>query len=326
VSLAQRRLRSDDGLRAAYVVFALLRATAHVSTDRELTVHLNALIGIGYRSAISGWTHAHLDRFDVLEITVDHLIHGSASQREEIFGLVGRIPLTAHGVGLSIGTDVPLDLAYLDQVAAIVERLEAPAYSEHLAFTRVPGRDLANLLPLPKTEEVAEQVIAKVRAVQSIISVPFLLENITYIFEWPDSRMSDAEFLNLICRETGAGLLLDVENVYLNSQNHRFDPRAFLDDLAAGVVQEVHMAGGITVQDNAVDRPILADCHSHPIPLEALDLLDYALTRHEPQTVIVERDARLDEGEEILDDVARIRARLAAHRTVHGEPTFGSAG
>src|SRR6266699_5149639 len=105
-----------------------------------------------------------------------------------IFDLVGQIPMTAHGIGLSIGTDVPLDLAYLDRVAAIVERLRAPAYSEHLAFTRAPGRDLANLLPLPKTEEVAESIIAKVRMIQSRIPVPFLLENISYLFEWPESH------------------------------------------------------------------------------------------------------------------------------------------
>jgi uncharacterized protein (UPF0276 family) len=302
-----------------------MRRILHGMYQIDLEVALPA-IGIGYRAAIADWTRARLDWFDVLEVTVDHCIYGSVSQRAKIFDLLGHIPLTAHGVGLSIGTAVPLDLAYLDQVAEIVERLRAPAYSEHLAFTRVPGRDLANLLPLPKTEEVAEQVIAKVRTIQSRIAVPFLLENITYVFEWPDSKMSDAEFLNLICRETGAGLLLDIENVYLNSQNHRFDPKAFLDDLAPGLVQEVHMAGGVSVHDSRTGRAILADSHSHPIPNEALDLLDYALARHRPQTIIVERDDRLDEGEEILDDVARIRARLAAHRTVHGDPTFGAAG
>jgi uncharacterized protein (UPF0276 family) len=272
----------------------------------------NSLIGIGYRAAIGEWTRANLRRFDVLEITVDHCIYGGTQQRSAIFDLVGRIPLTAHGVGLSIGTDAPLDLAYLDKVAAVVERLKAPAYSEHLAFTRVPGRDLANLLPLPKTEAVAESIIAKVRTVQSHISVPFLLENITYMFEWPDSKLSDAEFLNLICRETGAGLLLDIENAYLNSHNHRFDPRVFLDDLSTGLVQEVHMAGGIAVCDARVGRSILADSHSHPVPNEALDLLDYALARNRPQTIIVERDERLDAVDEIFDDVARIRARLNA--------------
>src|SRR5262245_30373531 len=102
-------------------------------------------VGIGYRATIDEWTRENLHRFDVLEITIDHCIYGSDQRRTDIFDLVGRIPLTAHGIGLSIGTDVPLDLAYLDQVALIVERLKAPTYSEHLAFTRVPGRDLANL-------------------------------------------------------------------------------------------------------------------------------------------------------------------------------------
>jgi uncharacterized protein len=243
------------------------------------------------------------------------LIHGGAAQRAEILDLIGRIPLNAHGVGLSIGTDAPLDYAYLDQVAAIVERLGAPTYSEHLAFTRVPGRDLANLLPLPRTEAVAEMIVSKVRAVQARIAVPFLLENISYVFEWPDSKLSDAEFLNLICRETGAGLLLDIENLYLNAANHGFDARAFLDDLSAGLVREVHMAGGTTVHDARLSKPFLADSHSHPIPPETLDLLDCVLARHAPATIILERDDRLDAVDEILDDVARIRARVTAGLT-----------
>src|SRR3954465_10761743 len=225
------------------------------SKDRRLRMEwrksTHPAVGIGYRAAIDEWTRENLHRFDVLEITIDHCIHGSDQRRVEIFDLVGRIPLTAHGIGLSIGTDIPLDLAYLDQVAAIVERLRAPTYSEHLAFTRVPGRDLANLLPLPKTEAVAESIVAKVLPGQSPVGVPFLLENISHAFEWPDSDLSDAEFLNLICRETGAGILLDIENLYLNAANHGFDPYAFLDALSPGLVREVHMAGGIAVDDES---------------------------------------------------------------------------
>jgi uncharacterized protein len=267
-------------------------------------------VGIGYRGAVADWTRAHLVHFHLLEITVDHCLHGGPAQQAEIFDLVGRIPLNAHGVGLSIGTDVPLDLAYLDEVAAIVDRLGAPAYSEHLAFTRVPGRDLANLLPLPRTETVAESIVAKVRTVRQRIPVPFLLENISYVFEWPDSQLSDAGFLNLICRESGAGLLLDIENLYLNSVNHGLDAEAFLDELTPGLVREIHMAGGTAVTDGAA-KPFLADSHSHPVPSETLGLLDRVLTRHSPASIIVERDDRFDKIDEILDDVARIRARIA---------------
>jgi uncharacterized protein (UPF0276 family) len=278
-------------------------------------------VGFGFRAAIAQWTRANLDRFDVIEITVDHCIHGGAAQRAEIFDLIGRVPLTAHGVGLSIGTDVPLDLGYLDEVATVVERLEAPAYSEHLAFTRVPGRDLANLLPLPRTEAVAESIAAKVNAVQQRIPVPFLLENISYVFEWPDSNLSDAAFLNLICRETGAGLLLDIENLYLNSRNHGFDAYRFVDDLLPGLVQEVHMAGGVAVRDDWLKEPFLADSHSHPVPDEAFDLLAYALARQTPRTIILERDERLEAGDEILADLARIRACVA----LCSNETYGQA-
>src|SRR5215813_755146 len=284
-------------------------------------------IGIGYRSAIGDWTRDNLAHFDMLEITVDHCLSSGESVASEIFDLVGQIPMTAHGVGLSIGTDVPLDLAYLDKVASIVERLQPPAYSEHLAFTRAPGRDLANLLPLPRTEEIAEAIIAKVRIVQSHIPVPFLLENISYLFEWPDSAMTDVEFLNLICGETGAGLLLDVENLYLNAHNHGFDPYAFLNDLPAGIVKEVHVAGGVTVHKDFLARPFLADSHSHPVPDAALDLLDHVLKRHAPETVVLERDDRLLEFDEILDDVRRIRARIAAMQSgsVHANALVGAA-
>jgi uncharacterized protein (UPF0276 family) len=235
---------------------------------------------------------------------------GNEAARAAIFDLVGQIPLTAHGIGLSIGTDVPLDLAYLDEVAAILGRLRAPAYSEHLAFTRVPGRDLGNLLPVPKTQAVAEQIIAKVRTVQSRISVPFLLENITYIFDWPDKELSDAELLSLICAETGAGVLLDVENLHLNASNHGLDPCTFLDELPANAVKEVHVAGGITLHEDFLQRPLFQDTHSHPVPEAALDLLDYALRRQAPTTIVLERDDRLDAVDEILSDVARLRTRF----------------
>jgi uncharacterized protein len=268
-------------------------------------------IGIAYHTAIDQWACEHLSDFDVFEIIVDHCIDRGHTVRSKIYDLVGRIPLTAHGVDLSIGTDGPLDERYLDTVSEIVERLQAPAYSEHLSFTRVPGRDLATFLPVPKTEVVAEAIIAKVRRIQARIPCPFLLENVAYLFDWEDSRLSEADFLNLICGETKAGLLLDLENLSLNSRNHGFDPYAYLDSLNTGIVQEVHLAGGVTVEENFLSQPYIVDSHSHPVPDEVLDLLEYALVRHAPAIIIVERDGRFDAISELLDDVARVRARVA---------------
>jgi uncharacterized protein (UPF0276 family) len=284
-------------------------------------------VGIAYRAAIGQWTCEHLGDFDVLEITVDHCIHEEFAVRTAIYDLVGRIPLTAHGIGLSIGTDAPLDEVYLDEVAKVIDLLEAPAYSEHLAFNRVPGRDLGRLLPVPKTEAVAASIITTVRRIQSRIPVPFLIENIAYLFDWPDSTLSDADFLNLICGETQAGLLLDIENLLLNFRNHGLVPYEFLDSLAAGVVKEVHLAGSTSVDEDFLTRPYFVDSHSHPVSDEALDLLEYVLMRHAPANIIIEREGRLDAVSELLDDVARVRARLAnSIGHTHGQSTFGSAG
>ena len=277
------------------------------------------LIGIGFRVPIARWTLANLHRFDILEITVDHYIKGGEYARKAILNLVDRIPLVLHGVGLSIGTDAPLDEGYLDEVAEAVEDLKTPSYSEHLAWTKVPGIDIANLLPVPKTRAAADMLIPKIRQVQARLPVPFSIENISYVFDFPDAEMSDAEFFNLLFRETGAGMLLDVENLFVNSQNHGIDPHAFLEALPEAVVTDVHAAGGPVIRRPYLDEPFHADNHSSQVPEQALDLLGHALRRQRPRTVILERDNDIDRGEELLADVARIR-RQAAHAAVGERP------
>jgi hypothetical protein len=207
---------------------------------------------------------------------------------------------------------MPLDLEYLDEVARTIERLGTHSYSEHLAFTRVPGRDLMNLMPLPRTTAVAEAIVAKIRTIQAVIPVPFLLENIAYVFEWPEPEMDEASFLNLILAESNTGLLLDIENVRLNAQNHGFNAADFIDRLPPGIVRQLHLAGGAPVTEPFLAAPFVADSHSHPVSNEALDLLKRVLARHTPTHVILERDTRLSETDEILADVAAIRSRIAA--------------
>ena len=281
----------------------------------ERPTEAEALVGIGFRAPIARWTLAYLHRFDVLEITVDHYIRGGERVRRAIGNLVGRVPLVLHGVGLSIGTDVPLDDDYVDEVAGAIDDLEPLSYSEHLAWTKVPGLDIANLLPVPKTRAAADMLIPKIEILQKRLPIPFSLENISYVFDFPNPEMDDAAFFNLLFRETGVGLLLDVENLHVNSRNHGVDAQGFLNALPEGVVKGVHAAGGPEVDRPYLDVPALADNHSHPVPEEALDLLTCALRRQRPETVILERDSDLDKGEEILSDVSRIRERLSGVAT-----------
>ena len=275
----------------------------------------DAMVGIGFRAPIARWTLTHLHRFDVLEVTVDHYIRGGERVRRAIENLVGRVPLVLHGVGLSIGTDVPLDDDYVDEVAGAIDDLEPLSYSEHLAWTKVPGIDIANLLPLPRTRAAADMLIPKIEILQKRLPIPFSLENISYVFDFPNPEMDDAAFFKLLFRETGVGLLLDVENLHVNSRNHGVDAQGFLNALPEGVVKGVHAAGGPEVDRPYLDVPALADNHSHPVPEEALDLLTCALRRQRPETVILERDSDLDKGEEILSDVSRIRERLSGVAT-----------
>jgi uncharacterized protein len=293
-------------------------------------------VGIGYRRYLHNWTMEHLDRFDIAEITIDHYLWSNERQRELIEEISRHLPIIGHSVGLSIGTDTPLDHAYLDRVADTLERIGARSYSEHVAFTKappppknaaeqtntpLPGNDtawldLANLIPIPKTAETIEILAAKIEEVQRRISVPFLLENITYYFEYPDSTMDDATFFNTICGATGAKILLDVENLYINSVNHRFDARHVIDAFDKNLVEQVHMAGGIDYQaDESTSDVLLIDSHDQPLREKTSELLDYLLTRQSPDSIILERDGRLDKRHwpELLSDLSTIRKVVSAN-------------
>src|SRR5262249_9533535 len=155
---------------------------------------------------------------------------------------------------------------------------------------------------LPRTRAVAEIVTANVKAVRKHVGVPIALENITYYFEYPESELSELEFIELICRESGVYLLLDVENLYINSCNHGYDPFDFIEPLPEGLVKGIHVAGGIAHGE------LMIDSHDRPLPNAVPHLLRHALQRQMPDTIILERDQRLDAFDEVLADVRELKS------------------
>ncbi len=259
------------------------------------------LIGLGYRHEIGPFIHANTPPIEALEITVDHCIEGSLDQRRVFQALPDRYPIFLHGVGLSLGTAVRPDRDYLASVRKWARLLRVPWYSEHLAFTRVPGLDLAQLLPLPRTEDSLRVACENVQCVQDQVGLPLILENITYYFDYRDSEIPPGEFLAELCRRTGAGILLDLENVRINAKNHGYDTGAFLSTLPPWAVRAIHLAGGCSEQGLAIDT------HDHPVSAATLALFMDALSRYRPDVVIVERDQGFEEFGEVLADLAHAR-------------------
>jgi uncharacterized protein (UPF0276 family) len=242
------------------------------------------------------------ERLDAVEVIPEDLC-GIYALRE-IEAMNAAVSVLLHGIGLSLGGAQPLDSLRLAHWARLVEALAPPWISEHLAFTRAGGRDIGHLMPLPFTREAVHVVAANVRRLRAAVGeVPILLENIAYTIALP-GEMTEAAFVRDVLDATGAGLLLDLENVHANSANHGYDPVAYLEQLPLDRVVEVHLAGGLQ------DGDVYADTHSAPVPEASWDLLRWLAERAPIRAVIVERDDDLPPFTELLDEIARARSIL----------------
>ncbi|MGE5801676.1 MAG: DUF692 domain-containing protein, partial [Gemmatimonadota bacterium] len=194
------------------------------------------------------------------------------------------VPVLVHGIGLSLGGAEPLDAARLSHWARVVEALEPPWISEHIAFTRAAGMESGHLLPLPFTHEAVDTIARNVQQLRATVpGVPILLENIAYTLTLPGAELTEAEFVHAVIEATGCGLLLDLENVHANAVNHGYDPIAYLEQLPLRQAVEVHLAGGLW------DGDTYADTHTRAVPEESWELLDWLAARAPVRAVIVER-------------------------------------
>jgi uncharacterized protein (UPF0276 family) len=209
-------------------------------------------------------------------------------------------------VGKSVGTAAPLDADYLDRLACFVERTEAPWFSDHLSFTKVPETDVEQLTPLWFTGETLDVVCRNIRQVRARIPTPFLLENITYYFPVPGNDMSEAQFITRVLEDTDTGLLLDVNNVWVNSVNLGYDPYEFLESIPLERTVQIHLAGGRMVRD------LLVDSHSAPITEHVWDLLAHVLARVPVKAILLEWDQDWPEFDQLLGHLDRARCVTGA--------------
>lgn len=287
-----------EGATAAAVAEAGAEAEDAVAAAADLSALPFLGAGVSFRGEWRWEVIRHRDELGAVECIPDD-VAGPAGIRDLVL-INQAVPVLLHGIGLSLGSAEGLDPRRVEHVARVVEAVRPPWFSEHIAFCRAGGVEIGHLTPLPFTRAAVDTVAANVEDLRRAIpGVPLLLENIAYNFQLPGSEMTEAEFVRSVLEAADAGLLLDLENVHANSQNHGYDPMGHLESLPLERVVEVHLAGGV-VRDGRY-----ADSHTRPVPEESWALLEWLAPRASVRAVILERDDDLPPFGELLAEVRR---------------------
>lgn len=252
-------------------------------------------LGIGWRPEIAGFV-AEIENLGFTEVIAESL-HGALPPPLAALRDKG-IPVIPHGVKLSLGGAEPVDPHRVEHFANAAAVAQAPLVSEHIAFVRAGGLEAGHLLPLPRSREAVDAMVANVTTVQSTLDVPLALEPIAALVEWPDDELTEIQFLSEILDRTGALLLLDIANVYANAVNRAEDPYVLLAAIPWDRVAYVHVAGGEMVDG------LYHDTHVHGVPVEVLDLVKAV----RPKAAMLERDGRYPPAAELRAELDAIAA------------------
>jgi uncharacterized protein (UPF0276 family) len=215
-------------------------------------------------------------------------------------------PLSLHGVGLGLGSADPLDSAHLERVRRAVRRFEPALVSEHACWGHAGGEYFNDLLPMPYTEEAVEHLASRVRVVQDCLGRQILLENLSAYVSFADAQLSEGEFLAAVVARSGCGLLLDVNNAYVNACNLGLDLDRFFTDVPAHAVQEIHLAGHS--RRSVGTRELLLDDHGRAVCDGVWALYEQVLRRLGPIPTLIEWDTDVPDLATLLAEAARADA------------------
>jgi uncharacterized protein (UPF0276 family) len=240
---------------------------------------------------------------DFFEVSPENYMRRGGYYPAQLEQLRERYPLVTHGLTLSIGAEDAPDLEYLRELRTEIARTGSPFHSDHLCFSSLGRRALHELLPLQRSRHNVAQVAERAQRVRDVLGVPFALENITYYAHPGRAELSELDFLSSVLEASDAGLLLDVNNVYVNALNHGTDPAAFIRGLDLSRVVEIHVAGHSR-------RPsgLVLDTHGAPVADPVMDLLELTLLRSGPKPVLLERDNDVPPLAELLKELQAVRA------------------
>ncbi|HAT2040015.1 TPA: DUF692 domain-containing protein [Legionella pneumophila] len=242
-----------------------------------------------------------LDWFEIL--TENYLIPGG-KPLYYLDKIREHYPIVMHGVSLSLGSTDPLNWDYLNQVQELASRIEPVWISDHLCWTGVHGLNTHDLLPVPYTTEAIQHIVSRIQEIQDFLKRPFLIENVSSYLTYKQSEMSEWDFILEIVKQSGCYLLLDVNNVYVSSFNHNFDPMAYINSMPPGRVAQIHLAGHTNHGDYIIDT------HNAPVIEPVWDLYEATIQRLGPVSTMIERDDNMPDFSELLSEINHAK-RLA---------------
>jgi uncharacterized protein len=255
---------------------------------------------------------------DFLEISPENYIGRGGRQTASLASLAQRHPLLSHGLTLSIGGIDPLDGTYLRELAAFLRDVGSPWHSDHLCFGAVDGRALHDLLPVPFKLASVQRVADRIRRARDVLGLPLAIENVSYYWHPGRAEMGEAEFLARVCEAADCGLMLDVNNAYVNATNFRFDVDAWMRAAPLDRTVQIHVAGHewFSVDERGAlgeaTRPgapgaMIVDTHGAGVADPVLSLLSRVLARTGPVPIVLERDQNVPDLDALLAELASIR-------------------
>ena len=220
-------------------------------------------------------------------------------------------PLSLHGVGLSIGSTDELNTTHLDKLKKLISRFEPGLVSEHLSWGSFQGRHFNDLFPMPYTSEALQHMSNQVSRVQDYLGRQILIENVSSYLQFDCSTIPEWEFITELANQSGCGILLDVNNIYVNSKNHAFDPDSFIKAIPIEHVQEIHLAGHTVKQID--DSEILIDTHNKCVTDDVWSLYETATRRFKQVPVLIEWDTDIPALDILLDEANKADSILQSN-------------
>ena len=280
-------------------------------TRRFSRMDLPDRAGAGFKPEHAAAIVAEKDRIGFLEVHAENYMGDGGTPHRILSELRRDLPLSIHGVGLSIGAPTGLDPAHLARLKGVVERYEPGMVSEHLAWSTHDTTFFNDLLPVPYDDETLTRVVDHIGAVQDALGRPILLENPSTYVAFQHSTMSETDFIREIARRSGCGLLLDINNVEVSAFNLGLDPVAWINAFDPRHVGEIHVAGH-AVKDDDMGGTIAIDDHGSPVRASCWDMLAQFLGRSGPKPVLIEWDTDVPDYATLMAEAAKADAFLRA--------------